>query len=619
MKWDGRLLRRVFGAVLVLSALFGGIAAADVNQTVGVHAKGQDNPQANASDLEGNFTNAPNANKDEIHVLNNNIKGEGAGVYNDPVHDGALLTITQDSGPVKVEVEGREGIGAIYWVSVKATDNGGVGGGGGNALLWADVKDVATAGALVLKDTNGGKGTSDATDTDSDTPTLTCELAPDGKGDVEFWLEAGAGTYDWQIIQGGSALVSGTLAATSYRATASDLDPGEYTLSVTKAGDAAFKRKINFIAASIDIVWGASADPTTDSSNQPVNTGTVITDKSCYTVVGSMVSFGVTITPATTQPVSYQWTIPGGDLGSQQDGVAVEKVTYTPSPMPAGVVPNPTSIDVVTYANSTAAACSPTNPTQRFFWSSVPSGGASANQVVKCKVTIGGKSTTVQTTMVLEKPAVTVTSPPIAPVSGPILLPPATGITSPVMQCGDWSATPIVIGMIWTRAWTEPTHHPAAGTVQWVQTFTHSKRRWRFTGTFGNVWWAKHEFASGYLDTTFPYPVSGIMGAGSAEDSPYIGQATWTDTLCDNIEVDEIANMYLMYRPAGTFTEFVPVHLTQWNWEGKMFRGAGNPNLVATWTMWATASAIGFTGTTGVGWPYWEGNTKSPPRAYVEE
>jgi len=72
------------------------------NQTISVTAKEQDNPQGDPDDVEGHFTNSPNEDKDEIHVTNEDIKGKSAGVYNDPVNDGALLTIVQEEDPVKV-------------------------------------------------------------------------------------------------------------------------------------------------------------------------------------------------------------------------------------------------------------------------------------------------------------------------------------------------------------------------------------------------------------------------------------------------------------------------------------------------------------------------------------
>jgi hypothetical protein len=88
------------------------------NQTVIVTAGEEDNPQQNASDIEGHFTVSPTGDKDEIHVTNDDVKGKEAGVYSDPVNDGALLDIVQEEDPVKVDVEGREGIGAMYYVKV---------------------------------------------------------------------------------------------------------------------------------------------------------------------------------------------------------------------------------------------------------------------------------------------------------------------------------------------------------------------------------------------------------------------------------------------------------------------------------------------------------------------
>ena len=121
----------IFTCVLALSII--GIvttACAATNQTVSVEAKEKDDPQNNPSDVERHFTNSPTSDKDEIHVTNSNVSGKGAGVYADPVNDGAQLTIAQVSGPVKVDVEGREGIGAMYWVTVVHT--------GGSGGQWYD-------------------------------------------------------------------------------------------------------------------------------------------------------------------------------------------------------------------------------------------------------------------------------------------------------------------------------------------------------------------------------------------------------------------------------------------------------------------------------------------------
>ncbi|MFP4026939.1 MAG: hypothetical protein ACLFWL_04040, partial [Candidatus Brocadiia bacterium] len=139
------------GWLIVLILLIAGIAAPAraTNETIHVQARQKDNPQEEAADIEGHFSIEPTGENDEIHVTNPDVKGKAAGVYDDPVNDGALLVITRTEDPVKVEVEGREGIGALYWVSV--VPGGGEGGGGGAAptVLWADVKDMVGEGTLV--------------------------------------------------------------------------------------------------------------------------------------------------------------------------------------------------------------------------------------------------------------------------------------------------------------------------------------------------------------------------------------------------------------------------------------------------------------------------------------
>jgi len=84
---------------------------------------------------------------------------------------------------------------------------------------------------------------------------LYVDVVADGKGDVEFWMvgpEDGAGaTYPWEIIGAGR---SGYLNnSNNYKRTETNLDPGDYTLRVTKEGDSIFERKIWFTVVEIDI------------------------------------------------------------------------------------------------------------------------------------------------------------------------------------------------------------------------------------------------------------------------------------------------------------------------------------------------------------------------------
>lgn len=221
---------------------------AATNETLTVTAKKKDNPQQNPGDVEGWFQNPPTLQKDEIHVTNNKVRGTGAGVYNDPTNDGALLSISQYRNPVKVDVEGREGVGAMYWVAVVPTGDD----AGEEVVLWADVKDVRFGGSLVLKDKNSDRTRSDNTDGDNNTPILYCARGDGGHGEVEFWMNNEVGTYNWAIKQGGTTIRSGVLNGNSH-STASNLPVGAYVLEVTRAKDANFKRRVIFYVVGVEI------------------------------------------------------------------------------------------------------------------------------------------------------------------------------------------------------------------------------------------------------------------------------------------------------------------------------------------------------------------------------
>ena len=241
MRW--MIIATVVAIVLLEPSV---MTLAATNETVTVQqAKPKDNPQSTPADIEGYFQDPPNANKDEIHVTQQNVTGQGTGVYNDPVNDGALLTITQQSGPVKVDVEGREGIGAMYWVTVLPVTS--PGGSGHTVILWADVKDMNEPGALVLKDTTTGAGTADHADTTNDTPTLYCTAPlPAGTGSIELRLNADSGTYDWVLQVGQTPVYWGTLeSGNSYLATQAGISPGVYSVVVTSRNDPTFLRVIN--------------------------------------------------------------------------------------------------------------------------------------------------------------------------------------------------------------------------------------------------------------------------------------------------------------------------------------------------------------------------------------
>lgn len=246
-------VRRLFGPMVLglhvvglIPGMAHSVARGQINDTVSVEARARDNPQSNPADIEGGFTKSPNGFPDEIRVTNDGVKGKGAGVYNDPVHDGATLTIVQESGPVVVSVDGREGIGAIYWVEV-GPDGAGKGKGGKQPDLVADVSDLEVT--LVLRDTVSGHELFDHTNTDADTGTLVC-WPRDKTGFVEFQLLVSNGTFDW-AISGDGIEYRGMLCATNNWSDAEgELPPGRYQLVVSNGG---IRRRIDFIVYGVRI------------------------------------------------------------------------------------------------------------------------------------------------------------------------------------------------------------------------------------------------------------------------------------------------------------------------------------------------------------------------------
>ena len=236
-------MKRFVLITCVLAVTIASLAAtlsAVTTQTIEVTAKKKD-----GGVVEKSFTVAPTGNKDEIHVRNKDATGKDAGVYNDPLNDGALLDIIEDSkNPVKVDVEGREGIGAIYWVTVFPGSGGGATGGatGRKDALWADVQDLVTTDILILQDSNSGLAVADR-DTTSAPSVLFCQVQSDGKADVKFRQLNGTGSYTWTITPGNH---DGTLTGPGYNDTQINLDPSttEYLLTVKKSGVAAAKREL---------------------------------------------------------------------------------------------------------------------------------------------------------------------------------------------------------------------------------------------------------------------------------------------------------------------------------------------------------------------------------------
>jgi hypothetical protein len=117
--------------------------------------------------------------------------------------------------------------------------------------LWFHVPargaEMAPPTKAGLEDLVSGRTEFDGTDTDEDVRTLSCSLEND-KGSVEFSLSpAPSGACRWTIRQGAAMIDEGGLdSGNGWKASRGGLAPGLYTLEVTRQGDGAFRRRIDF-------------------------------------------------------------------------------------------------------------------------------------------------------------------------------------------------------------------------------------------------------------------------------------------------------------------------------------------------------------------------------------
>ncbi len=242
--------------------------------------------------INATFRKTPTGDKDRIIVQTDYVrlpKKEGMkGVDNDPYDNTHLFTViswdtTGEVDKVTVDVEGRKGIGAVYWLRVTRIGEGGPGDESGPPpeLLWAEALDEQDpkSQTLVLKDKNvapnfysvvfdAGAGASGI---------LYCVPDPDAnnEGKVEFKLHDVEGSYNWEVpgVQNGD----GTLTdQNNYQVLLSGIELGEYfTLTVTGDGGG-FSRQIEFVVGKIRLdqvtFGGANHDVYHDIIQEPYTT-----------------------------------------------------------------------------------------------------------------------------------------------------------------------------------------------------------------------------------------------------------------------------------------------------------------------------------------------------------
>jgi archaellum component FlaG (FlaF/FlaG flagellin family) len=231
-----------------------------VNETVYVPAG-----ELSDSGAEGFFRTPPNGQTDLIHVENPCVKGLDAGPYKDPIDDCADVRLTHP-GSVVAEVEGRLGVGAMYWVTVITVPCKGGGSGAAKEpeVLRADVKDTDVTHVLTLRDQNSNREASDETDpVENPIQVVYCSPNPTTqKGDIEFLLSVKAGCHVWAINRLTPAdtpftAMEGFLTSdNNWTEKKEGFDPGRYRLEVkrTCTGQTEFARTIDFVVTNVKII-----------------------------------------------------------------------------------------------------------------------------------------------------------------------------------------------------------------------------------------------------------------------------------------------------------------------------------------------------------------------------
>lgn len=254
-------------ALIVICFAAMAVCAQEYNETVYPEADNVENNPDPAKAFEGPVNELP----DLIQVQSNRpVDGDSKGCWPDPIADNApmywVVQYPTNGGDVKVRVEGRENVGAVFYVSVVPTaDANGNNGTAADTVEWADVQDWTESDGLILHDK---KSDCHVKDPDNDSPPppperLNCVAYDDGYGQVRFSLGADTGAYRWEIWELSSDGVEETLIAhadwpeadeSPYTTDRGNLAPDIYRLKVQKENDNNFSRMIDFTVSRVEFV-----------------------------------------------------------------------------------------------------------------------------------------------------------------------------------------------------------------------------------------------------------------------------------------------------------------------------------------------------------------------------
>jgi hypothetical protein len=156
------------------------------------------------------------------------------------------------------------------------------------------------------------------------------------------------------------------------------------------------------------------------------------------------------------------------------------------------------------------------------------------------------------------------------------------------LHFGNPATTP---GITFSRSITVPSGF--TGETQWVQVIDSTTRT--LTPNGGSMLTLQ---GSGVLDTTYPYALG-----SSTNDSP--GQGV---NPCDfsDVSANDSFSMWLMFKPPGTGSIFVPLRKVNWSWSG-----SGGRISACNWILSTSNHSTNPTDADSTDFPTWSTNVTS--------
>lgn len=139
------------------------------------------------------------------------------------------------------------------------------------------------------------------------------------------------------------------------------------------------------------------------------------------------------------------------------------------------------------------------------------------------------------------------------------------------LHCGS----PVVgsVGMLFSNNVIAPSGYSGNINLEWVQIITNLLRRVQ-TNDEPAIWY--HETATNVLDTLYPYPFNQpALPYPCTSDTPHSDQIAYYQA----ISYSDSFDMWLMFKPDGVNSKWVPLRKVSWHWDG-----AGSKYGI-TWTL----------------------------------